>query len=91
MLYIFRNYNNFCYLLPINLDVSYIVFEDCWHIDLWELVFTEDNEKAGLSAGSVAHNNQFLTNGGHINSLSGGTKTKRIAYHMINRRNVISN
>lgn len=53
-------------LLPVDLDVGHVVFEDSWHVDLWELVLTEDYEKAGLTAGTVTYYDQFLANCSHL-------------------------
>lgn len=48
------------HLLAIHFNVCDVVLEDCRDIDLRELILAEDNEKAGLPTGPVAHNHQFL-------------------------------
>ena len=60
------------YLFSIDLDICDVVLEDCWHVNLWELILAEDDEEASLTAGTVAHDDQLLANGGHSLLLSFG-------------------
>jgi len=53
------------YLFAIHLDVGHIILEHGGHIDLGELIFAEDNQKASFTAGTVADNYQFLANRRH--------------------------
>ena len=53
------------YLFAVDLDVSHVIFEHSRHIDLRELVFTEDNEKTSFATGTVANDDQLFTNGRH--------------------------
>lgn len=58
-------YGTRAYLLAIDFDVGDIVLEDGRHIDLWELVFAKDDQKASFTAGTIADNYQFLANRRH--------------------------
>lgn len=58
-------YRTRAYLLAIDFDVGNIVLEDSRHIDLWELVFAKDDQKASFTAGTIADNYQFLANRRH--------------------------
>lgn len=58
-------YRTRAYLLAIDFDVGDIVLEDSRHIDLWELVFAKDDQKASFTAGTIADNYQFLANRRH--------------------------
>lgn len=58
-------YRTRAYLLAIDFDVGDIVLEDGRHIDLWELVFAKDDQKASFTAGTIADNYQFLANRRH--------------------------
>jgi len=42
-------------LTAVDFDVGDVVLEDGGDVDLWELVFREDDEEARLSTGSVSH------------------------------------
>lgn len=53
------------HLLAIHFDVGYIVLKDGRHVDLWKLIFAEDNEEAGLPTGTVTHNHQLLSDRSH--------------------------
>lgn len=59
------SYGTRAYLLAIDFDVGDIVLEDGRHIDLWELVFAKDDQKASFTAGTIADNYQFLANRRH--------------------------
>lgn len=54
------------HLFAVDLDVSHIVLEHSGHIDLWELVFTEDDQQAGLPTRSVSHYHQLLPDCSHL-------------------------
>lgn len=53
------------HLLAIHFNVCNVVLEDCRDVDLGELILAEDNEKAGLPTGPVAHNHQLLPDCSH--------------------------
>lgn len=53
------------YLFAIHLDIGHIILKHGGHIDLGELIFAEDNQKASFTAGTVADNYQFLANRRH--------------------------
>lgn len=53
------------HLLAIHFDVCYVVLKDRRDVDLWKLVFAEDNEEAGLPTGTITHNHQLLSDCGH--------------------------
>ena len=55
----------FSNLFAINFYVSNVVLKDGGHIDLWELVFTEHNEKTRLSTSSISHYDQLFSNCSH--------------------------
>ena len=54
------------YLLAVHLNVSDVVLEHRGHVDLWELVLTEDDEQAGLSTSAVTDDHQLLPDGRHL-------------------------
>ena len=53
------------HLFTINLNVSHVVLEDSGDVDFRELVLTEHDQKASLSAGAVAYDNQLLSDSRH--------------------------
>ena len=57
---------NGLYLFAIHFNVSDIVLENSRHVDLWELVLTEDDEQAGLSTSAVTDDHQLLPDGRHL-------------------------
>ena len=69
-----KKYN---YLFTIYFYICYIVFKNSWHVDFWELVFAEHDEKAGFTAGTITHYNQLLSYGSHWHCLTGKRKEKK--------------
>lgn len=53
------------YLLPIYLYISDVVLKHGGHVDLGELVLAEHDQQARLSAGTISHNHQLLSDGCH--------------------------
>lgn len=48
-------------MFSIHLDICHIVFKDSGHIDLRKSSLGEDNEKTGLSAGTIADDDELAT------------------------------
>jgi len=55
-------------MLAIDLDICNVVLKDSGDIDLGECSFGEDDEQAGLSAGTVTDDHELATNFGHLAS-----------------------
>lgn len=53
------------HLLAVHFDISYVVLEDGRDVDLWKLVFAEDDEEAGLPTGTITYNHQLLSDCSH--------------------------
>lgn len=53
-------------VLSIDLDIGNIVLEDSWDVDLWEGSLGENNQQAGLSAGTIANNDELATDLRHF-------------------------
>ena len=49
-------------LFAVNFNICYIVLKDCGYIDFWELVFAEDDQKAGFTTGTITNDHQLLSN-----------------------------
>lgn len=55
----------FSYLFAINFDIGYVILEDRRNVHVWELVFAEDDQETCFTAGTIADDDQFLSNGRH--------------------------
>lgn len=60
-----RSKQHTAYLFTVHFNVGHIVFKHSGHINLWKLIFTEDDEQTRLSTSTVTNNHQLLTDGGH--------------------------
>ena len=47
------------YLLSLADDIRNIVFEDCWWIDIWKIISSENCEQTGFATSSISNDNQL--------------------------------
>jgi len=48
-------------VLAIDLNIGNVVLENSWDVDLWESALREHDQQAGLSAGTIANNDELAT------------------------------
>lgn len=63
-------------MLAINLNVGDVVLEDGGDVDLREGTLGENNEQTGLTAGTIAYDNELASDLGHCDE-KGGMSRRR--------------